>query len=401
MEKDLINKTEKDFESIKHIDENGIEFWYARELMTVLEYKQWRRFEQVIERAKEACKNSNISIDDHFAGVGKIVKAGATNKDIGDIKLTRYACYLIAQNGDSRKNAIALAQTYFAVQTRKEVIMEQNNELKLFEDKKIRAKWDDEQEKWYFSVVDVVAVLTDNDYQKSRNYWKWLKNKLIQEGSELVSNTIQLKMKSVDGKYYNTDVMTTEQILRLIQSIPSKKAEPFKLWLAQVGKERIDEAYDPEIAINRALDIYRKKGYSEEWINQRLKTIDIRKEFTDELKEKGISEAKDFAILTNILTQAWSGHSVKEYKNLKGLKKENLRDNMTNMELVLNMLAETSSTEISKSKKEKGFKEAQDSVIEGGNIARVAREQLEKKTGKKVVSDKNAKEIRKLNSATE
>ena len=279
--------------------------------------------------------------------------------------------------------------------------MEQNNELKLFEDKKIRAKWDDEQEKWYFSVVDVIAVLTDNDYQKSRNYWKWLKNKLIQEGSELVSDTNQLKMKSVDGKYYNTDVMTTEQVLRLIQSIPSKRAEPFKLWLAQVGKERIDEAYDPEIAINRALDIYRKKGYSEEWINQRLKTIDIRKEFTDELKEKGISASKDFAILTNILTQAWSGYSVKEYKNLKGLKKENLRDNMTNMELVLNMLAETSSTEISKSKNRKGFKEAEDSVKKGGNIAKIAKEQLEKETGKKVISDKNAKEIRKLNSGKE
>ena len=279
--------------------------------------------------------------------------------------------------------------------------MEQNNELKLFEDKKIRAKWNDEQEKWYFSVVDVIAVLTDNDYQKSRNYWKWLKNKLIQEGSELVSDTNQLKMKSVDGKYYNTDVMNTEQVLRLIQSIPSKKAEPFKLWLAQVGKERIDEAYDPEITINRALDTYRKKGYSEEWINQRLKTIDIRKEFTDELKEKGISESKDFAILTNILTQAWSGYSVKEYKNLKGLKKENLRDNMTNMELVLNMLAETSSTEISKSKNRKGFKEAEDSVKKGGNIAKLAKEQLEKETGKKVISDKNAKEIRKLNSGEE
>ena len=279
--------------------------------------------------------------------------------------------------------------------------MGQDNELKIFEDKKIRAKWDDEQEKWYFSVVDVIAVLTDNDYQKSRNYWKWLKNKLIQEGSELVSDTNQLKMKSVDGKYYNTDVMNTEQVLRLIQSIPSKKAEPFKLWLAQVGKERIDEAYDPEIAINRALDIYRKKGYSEEWINQRLKTIDIRKEFTDEIKEKGIRQAKDFAILTNILTQAWSGYSVKEYKNLKGLKKENLRDNMTNMELVLNMLAETSSTEISKSKNQKGFKEAEDSVIKGGNIARIAKEQLERETGKKVVSDKNAREIRKLNFGEE
>lgn len=279
--------------------------------------------------------------------------------------------------------------------------MEQDSELKLFEDKKIRAKWNDGQEKWYFSVVDVVAVLTDNDYQKSRNYWKWLKNKLKEEGSELVSVTNQLKMRAYDGKLRDTDVMTTEQILRLIQSIPSKKAEPFKLWLAQVGKERIDEAYDPEIAINRALDIYRKKGYSEEWINQRLKTIDIRKEFTDELKEKGISEGRDFAILTNILTQAWSGYSIKEYKNLKGLKKENLRDNMTNLELVLNMLAETSSTEISKSKNHKGFKEAEDSVLKGGNIAKIAKEQLEKETGKKVVSDKNAKQIQSLNLGEE
>ena len=279
--------------------------------------------------------------------------------------------------------------------------MEQNNELKLFEDKKIRAKWDEAEEKWYFSVVDIVSVLTDNDYQKSRNYWKWLKNKLNEEGSELVSNTNQFKMRAYDGKLRDTDVMTTEQILRLIQSIPSKKAEPFKLWLAQVGKEQIDEAYDPEIAINRALDTYRKKGYSEEWINQRLKTIDIRKEFTDELKEKGIGEAKDFAILTNILTQAWSGYSVREYKNLKGLKKGNLRDNMTNTELILNMLAETSSTEISKSKNRKGFKEAEDSVKKGGNIAKIAKEQLEKEIGKKVISDKNAREIRKLNSNKE
>ena len=279
--------------------------------------------------------------------------------------------------------------------------MEQNYELKLFEDKKIRAKWNDEQEKWYFSVVDIVAVLTDNDYQSGRKYWKTLKMRLNKEGSELVTNCYQLKMEAYDGKLRDTDVMTTEQILRLIQSIPSKKVEPLKLWLAQVGKERIDEAYDPEIAINRALDTYRKKGYSEEWINQRLKTIDIRKEFTDELKEKGINASKDFAILTNILTQAWSGYSVKEYKNLKGLKKENLRDNMTNMELVLNMLAETSSTEISKSKNRKGFKEAEDSVKKGGNIAKIAREQLEKETGKNVISDKNAKEIRELNTGEE
>ena len=279
--------------------------------------------------------------------------------------------------------------------------MGQDNELKLFENKKIRVKWNEEEEKWYFSVVDVISILTDNDYQAGRKYWSVLKTRLKKEGSELTTNCSQLKMKSLDGKYYNTDVMTTEQVLRLVQSIPSKKAEPFKLWLAQVGKERIDEAYDPEIAINRALDIYRKKGYSEEWINQRLKTIDIRKEFTDELKAKGINAGKDFAILTNILTQAWSGYSVKEYKNLKGLKKENLRDNMTNMELVLNMLAETSSTEISKSKTKKGFKEAEDSVVKGGNIARIAKEQLEKETGKKVVSDKNDKYIRKLNSGKE
>ena len=274
--------------------------------------------------------------------------------------------------------------------------MEQNNSIKLFENKNVRVAWNDEQEKWYFSVVDIIAVLTDNDYQVGRKYWKTLKMRLNKEGSELVTNCYQLKMKAYDGKFRETDVMTTEQILRLIQSIPSKKAEPLKLWLAQVGKERIDETYDPEITINRALDTYRKKGYSEEWINQRLKTIDIRKEFTDELKQKGISESKDFAILTNILTHVWSGYTVKEYKNLKGLKKENLRDNMTNMELVLNMLAETSSTEISKSINEKGFKNVKQSVIKGGNIAKMAKEQLEKETGKKVISNKNQREIKNL-----
>ncbi len=276
--------------------------------------------------------------------------------------------------------------------------MEENNSLKLFEGKNIRVAWNDNKEEWYFSVVDVVSVLTDNDYQKSRNYWKWLKNKLKEEGSELVSNTNQLKMKAIDGKLRDTDVMNTEQVLRLIQSIPSKKAEPFKLWLAQVGKERIDEAYDPEITINRALDTYRKKGYSEEWINQRLKTIDMRKEFTDELKRVEINQSKDFATLTNILTETWSGHTVKEYKNIKGLKKGNLRDNMSNMELVLNMLAETSSTEISKSTNSKGFDGAKQSVIKGGNIAKIAKEQLEKETGKKIISDKNEKELRKLNA---
>ena len=187
--------------------------------------------------------------------------------------------------------------------------MNQSTAIKLFQDRNIRVIWDEEQEKYYFSIVDVVAILTESDYQNARNYWKVLKHRLSQEGaSESVTNCNQLKMKAADGKYYKTDVADTEELLRIIQSVPSPKAEPFKLWLAQVGKERIDEAYDPEIAINRALDIYRKKGYSEEWINQRLKTIDIRKEFKDELKEKGISDGKDFAILTNILTQAWSGY---------------------------------------------------------------------------------------------
>ena len=272
--------------------------------------------------------------------------------------------------------------------------MNNENSIKLFEDKSVRTIWNDEEEKWYFSVVDIVSILTDNNYQKSKNYWKWLKNKLNQEGSQLVSNTNQLKMKSVDGKYYKTDVMSTEQILRLIQSIPSKKAEPFKLWLAKVGKERIDETYDPEITINRALETYRRKGYSEEWINQRLKTIDVRKEFTDELQRSGINSQRDFAILTNVLTQTWSGYSVKEYKNLKGLKKENLRDNMTNMELVLNMLAETSSTEISKGTNPNGFDESKKVVIQGGTIAKMAKEQIEEASGKKIVSNKNAAELR-------
>lgn len=276
--------------------------------------------------------------------------------------------------------------------------MNESNSLKLFEDKRIRVSWNDDEEKWYFSVVDVVAVLTDNDYQAGRKYWKTLKMRLNQEGSELVTNCYQLKMKAHDGKLRDTDVMNTEQVLRLVQSIPSKKAEPFKLWLAHVGRERIDEAYDPEITINRALDTYRKKGYSEEWINQRLKTIDVRKEFTDELKRVGVRESKDFAILTNMLTQVWSGYSVKEYKNLKGLKKENLRDNMTNMELVLNMLAETSSTEISKNSNTQGIKGAETSVTKGGSIARIAKEQLEKEIGKNIISNKNAKEIRKLDA---
>lgn len=276
--------------------------------------------------------------------------------------------------------------------------MEKENSIKLFENKDIRVAWNDTEEKWYFSVVDIVAVLTTNDYQAGRKYWKTLKMRLNQEGSELVTNCYQLKMTANDGKLRDTDVMNTEQILRLIQSIPSKKAEPFKLWLAQVGTERIDETYDPEIAISRALKTYRKKGYSEEWINQRLKTIDIRKEFTDELKRTGINKNRDFAILTNILTQVWSGYDVKEYKNLKGLKKENLRDNMTNMELVLNMLAETSSTEISKGINPQGFDETKETVIKGANVAKIAKEQIEKESGKKIVSSSNAGDKKMLDT---
>lgn len=272
--------------------------------------------------------------------------------------------------------------------------MNEQTDLKIFENKNIRVKWNEEEEKWYFSVVDVIAILTDSEYQQARNYWKITKMRLKEEGNETVTKCNQLKMLAYDGKMRETDVADTEQILRLVQSIPSKKAEPFKLWLAKVGNDRIDETYDPELAINRALNTYRKKGYSEQWINQRLKSIDVRKEFTDELKRGGIEKGKDFAILTDILTKVWSGYSIKEYKKLKDLKKENLRDNMTNMEIILNMLAEQSSTEIAKETNPYGFKENKTTVIKGANIAKNAREQIEKETGKEIVSSKNANEIR-------
>lgn len=275
-----------------------------------------------------------------------------------------------------------------------------NNELKVvekvFENKQIRTIWNSDEEKFYISVVDIVSVLTDNEYQTARNYWKVLKNRLRKEGNETVTNCNQLKLLSQDGKNRMTDVVDIEGMFRLIESIPSKKAEPIKLWLARLGKERIDEEYDPEITINRALENYRKKGYSDEWINQRLKSIDARKEFTDELKNKGIENSKDFAALTNILTKIWSGYSVKEYKELKNLKKENLRDNMTNMELVLNMLAEVSSTEISKSSNELGYNSVKDSIVKGGNVAKTAKEQIEKETGRKIVSSYNNKNIKQI-----
>lgn len=275
-----------------------------------------------------------------------------------------------------------------------------SNELKVvekvFENKQIRTIWNGDEEKFYISVVDIVSVLTDNEYQTARNYWKVLKNRLRKEGNETVTNCNQLKLLSQDGKNRMTDVVDIEGMFRLIESIPSKKAEPIKLWLARLGKERIDEEYDPEITINRALENYRKKGYSDEWINQRLKSIDARKEFTDELKNKGIENSRDFAALTNILTKIWSGYSVKEYKELKNLKKENLRDNMTNMELVLNMLAEVSSTEISKSSNDLGYNSVKESIVKGGNVAKTAKEQIEKETGKKIVSSYNNKDIKQI-----
>ncbi len=242
--------------------------------------------------------------------------------------------------------------------------MDEENAIRLFQDQKVRVLWDDENEKWYFSIVDVVAVLTDNDYQTARKYWNKLAQRLRDEGNESVTNCHQLKLKASDGKYYNTDVADTEQLLRLIQSIPSKKAEPFKLWLAKVGNERIDEMHDPELAIDRAMQTYLKKGYSKEWINQRLKTIEVRKELTDEWERVGIKATSEFAILTNEITNAWSGLTVKKYKQLKNLKKENLRDNMNNVELVLNMLAEVATKEISKTENPQHFQESHEKFAE-------------------------------------
>ena len=268
---------------------------------------------------------------------------------------------------------------------------------KVFDNNKIRTIWNKDEEKFYISVIDIIDVLVDS--KDISAYWRKLKQRLREEGNETVTKCHSLKMIAKDGKNRMTDVVDIEEMFRLIESIPSKKAEPIKLWLARLGKERIDEEFDPEITINKALDTYKRKGYSEEWINQRLKTIDARKEFTDELKNKGIEKSKDFATLTNILTKVWSGYSVKEYKELKNLKKENLRDNMTNMELVLNMLAEVSSTEISKSSKNSGYDNVKDSVIKGGNVAKNAKEQIEKETGKKIVTETNNKNIKKIESS--
>ena len=267
--------------------------------------------------------------------------------------------------------------------------MTQKQALHLFEDKRVRTLWDEEQEKWYFSIVDTIKVLTGSTIPK--RYWSDLKKKLSKEGSQLYEDIVQLKMQSADGKYYKTDVADTEQLFRMIQSISSPKAEPFKLWLAQIASERLDEMQDPEQSIDRALERYLQLGYSENWINQRLKSIEIRKELTDEWKKHGLKEGMQFATLTDIITKAWSDKTTKEYKILKGLKKENLRDNMTNTELILNMLAEASTKDISQAVNPETFEDSKKVAEQGGNVAKVALKELEAKTGKKVVSELNAK----------
>ncbi|MHC1778923.1 MAG: Bro-N domain-containing protein [Bacteroidales bacterium] len=273
--------------------------------------------------------------------------------------------------------------------------MKKHNEIKVFEDKQVRSVWDDEQEKWYISIVDVISVLTESP--NPRKYWSVLKTRLKAEGSQLTTNCSQLKMQSADGKFYLTDVADNEQLFRLIQSIPSPKAEPFKQWLAQVAAERLDEMQDPELSIDRALEQYIKLGYSENWINQRLKSIEIRKELTDEWKKRGLKEGLQFATLTDIITKAWSDRTTKEYKILKGLKKENLRDNMTNTELILSMLAEASTKDISAATNPKDFEESKKVAKQGGNVAKVARKELEAKTGKNVVTSINAINALQLN----
>ena len=264
------------------------------------------------------------------------------------------------------------------------------NKIKVFENKKVRTAWNEETEDWFFSVIDVIEILTESE--NPRRYWSDLKIKLSTEGSELYDDIVQLKLPATDGKMRLTDVLDTKGILRLVQSVPSPKAEPFKMWLAKVGSDRLDEIADPEKAILRGADFYRAKGYTEGWINQRLQTIEMRKELTDEWKKRGIESEKDYAILTNEMTKAWSGLTVKEYKEKKGLKKENLRDNMTNIELVLNMLAEVTSTAISKQEEPETFEENRKVAIRGGKVANSAKEEYEKETGLKVVSELNAKD---------
>ena len=273
--------------------------------------------------------------------------------------------------------------------------MTKKEAIKIFEEKKVRTLWDDETEEWYFSIIDVIAVLTESD--NPRKYWSVLKTRLRKEGNETATNCSQLKMPSLDGKMRLTDVATTEQLFRLIQSIPSPKAEPFKLWIAQIAKERLDQMQDPELSIEQAMMDYKRLGYSDSWINQRLKSIDIRKDLTDEWKKHNLQEGIQFATLTDIIYKTWAGKTAKEYKQFKGLKKENLRDNMTNTELVLNMLAEAATTDLSKEKDPKEFQEHANIAHQGGKVAQVAREQLESQLGHSVVSPLNAKTTLGLN----
>ena len=277
--------------------------------------------------------------------------------------------------------------------------MSQNDKIQLFEDKRIRTAWDEEKEEWYFSIVDVVAVLTDQpDQRGASNYWAKLKQRLKEEGADqLLTNCQQLKMKSPkDGKRYNTDVADTEQILRIVQSIPSPKAEPFRAWLAQVGRERIEETIDPELTIERALETYLKKGYTREWINQRLQAIQVRKELTDEWDARGVQKGVEYAILTDEISRAWSGMSTRQYKNLKGLKKENLRDNMTTLELVLNMLAEATTTQFSKDRKPTTFQENLEVAKAGGQVAGRTRKDIESQSNTPVISPKNAAQLNQV-----
>ncbi len=275
--------------------------------------------------------------------------------------------------------------------------MPQNDKILLFEDKRIRTAWDEEREEWFFSVVDVISVLTEQpNYQAARNYWKVTKKRLKDEGNETVTSCNQLKMTASDGKMRLTDVADTEQLLRIIQSIPSPKAEPFKLWLAQVGRERIEETINPELTIERALETYLKKGYTREWINQRLQAIQVRKELTDEWDARGVQKGVEYAILTDEISRAWSGMSTRQYKNLKCLKKENLRDNMTTLELVLNMLAEATTTEISRQKSPETFSENLAVAREGGEAAGIARRAVEERTGVPVITAKNAAQLNQV-----
>jgi hypothetical protein len=273
--------------------------------------------------------------------------------------------------------------------------------VQLFESAHIRTAWDETEEKWWFSALDIVAALTDQpDYTKVRNYWKWLKNKLKLEGSEVVSDTNQLKLEAPDGKQRLTDVLDTQQVFRIIQSIPSKKAEPFKLWLAKVGSQRLDQLQDPELSIEQAMHDYKRLGYTDNWINQRLKSIEIRKELTDEWKKHGLQEGPEFAFLTDVIYKTWAGKTAKEYKQHKGLKKENLRDNMTNKELVMSMLAELSTKEISVVVQPQTLADHEDVAKRGGGVAKQARLKLEAETGKPLVSTQNAKQLKLLNQTT-